>query len=137
MNRRFVIDTNVLLKAVLSDTSFSRIALNYVVKEATLLQSEATAHEFATVIVRPKFDKYISQARREQFRHVIEADATFVEIVEIVRVCRDPKDDKFLELAIAGQADYILTDDGDLLVLNPFRDVQILTPQAFLQSLSG
>jgi putative PIN family toxin of toxin-antitoxin system len=136
MSKRCVIDTNVLLKAVLSDTSFSRFALNHVIKESALLQSSATADEFASVIVRPKFDKYISTAKRTQFRDVIEADATFVEIAETIRVCRDPKDDKFLELAVAGQADYILTDDADLLVLNPFQGIQILTPEEFLQSLN-
>jgi len=46
--------------------------------------------------------------------------------------CRDPKDNKFLELAVAGEATHIVTGDSDLLVLNPFRDIAVLTPSEFL-----
>jgi predicted nucleic acid-binding protein len=47
---------------------------------------------------------------------------------------RDPDDDKFLETAIAGEADCLVTGDGDLLVLDPFRGVRILTARAFLEA---
>ena len=57
-----------------------------------------------------------------------------VEIVDSIRICRDPKDDKILELAISGNADCIVTGDDDLLVLNPFREVAIVTPADFLQA---
>jgi predicted nucleic acid-binding protein len=53
-----------------------------------------------------------------------------------VRDCRDPKDDKLLELALSGRADLILTGDEDLLVLHPWRGVSILTPSAYLQSIA-
>ena len=46
--------------------------------------------------------------------------------------CRDPKDNKFLEIAVNGDADYILTGDQDLLILNPFRDILIVPPAYFL-----
>lgn len=49
--------------------------------------------------------------------------------------CRDPKDDKFLEAAIAVQADCIVSGDSDLLELNPFEDIPILRPAEFLASL--
>jgi uncharacterized protein len=44
-----------------------------------------------------------------------------------------PHDDKFLELAVNGRADLIISGDADLLALNPFRDIPILTPAAFMQ----
>nr|WP_294518875.1 putative toxin-antitoxin system toxin component, PIN family [uncultured Rhodopila sp.] len=47
--------------------------------------------------------------------------------------CRDPTDDKFLELAVNGRTDLILTGDADLLVLNPFRGIPILAPAIFVQ----
>jgi uncharacterized protein len=50
-----------------------------------------------------------------------------------VQECRDPKDDKILELALNGQARYIISGDKDLLVLNPFRDVKIVTAEEFLK----
>jgi putative PIN family toxin of toxin-antitoxin system len=59
------------------------------------------------------------------------ATAELVTITERFAACRDPKDDKFLELAVSGQADIIVTGDADLLVLNPFRDIPIVTPATF------
>lgn len=54
---------------------------------------------------------------------------------EKIRACRDPKDDKFLEVAVAGDADLIISGDEDLSVLNPFRGIPIMQPAAFLQTL--
>jgi uncharacterized protein len=55
-----------------------------------------------------------------------------VPITQRVELCRDPRDDKFLELALAGWADFLLTGDADLLTLHPFRGTAILTPAAYL-----
>ena len=61
------------------------------------------------------------------------ARAELVEIVELISASRDPKDDKFLELAVSGRADLIVSGDADLLVLNPFRGIPVVTPAAFLR----
>jgi predicted nucleic acid-binding protein len=61
--------------------------------------------------------------------------ASLVEIIDVlqsIRESRDPKDDKFLEAAVNGRADVIVTGDKDLLDLNPFRGIAILTPAAYL-----
>ncbi len=55
-----------------------------------------------------------------------------VEVTEVVTDYRDEKDDKILELAVSGRADYIVSGDGDLLVLNPYRGVSIMRAQDFL-----
>jgi predicted nucleic acid-binding protein len=55
-----------------------------------------------------------------------------IEIKESITICRDSKDDKFLELAISGKADFIITGDQDLLVLNPFRNIEIIAANEFL-----
>jgi len=55
--------------------------------------------------------------------------------VRIVTICRDPKDDKFLEAALAGRADCIVSGDADLLNLTPFEDIPILRPAEFLARL--
>jgi uncharacterized protein len=52
--------------------------------------------------------------------------------MEPLTACRDSKDDKFVELAVAGHATYIVTGDSDLLALDPFRGIQILSPSLFL-----
>jgi uncharacterized protein len=61
------------------------------------------------------------------------ASAESVTISERIAACRDPKDDKFLELAVNGHADLILTGDKDLLVLNPFREIPIVSAATFVQ----
>ena len=60
-------------------------------------------------------------------------ESELVDATERVNVCRDPKDDRILELAINGDAAAIVTGDSDLLVLNPFRGVRIVTPAEFLE----
>ena len=60
------------------------------------------------------------------------AAAELVTITDRVTACRDPKDDKFLELAISGHADLIVSGDADLLALNPFQGIPIVTPAIFV-----
>jgi len=84
----------------------------------------------------PKFDRYVSATRRLQFLANLIAVATLVQVTVNITACRDPKDDKFLELAANGNVECIITGDKDLLILHPFRDIAILTPQAFWFYLS-
>jgi putative PIN family toxin of toxin-antitoxin system len=66
----------------------------------------------------------------------------FINLLEIVvpqievAICRDPDDDKFLSLAVSGNADLILTGDDDLLTLHPFRGLNILSPSTYLAQRS-
>ncbi|MBD2777542.1 putative toxin-antitoxin system toxin component, PIN family [Iningainema sp. BLCCT55] len=61
--------------------------------------------------------------------------ANWVEVIEDISICRDPKDNKFLEVALGGSADYLVTGDNDLLVLSPFRGIPIITPVQFKEIL--
>lgn len=79
------------------------------------------------------FDKYITDETRLAFLTTLLAEAEAVGVTEHVKVCRDPKDDKFLDVAVNGMATCIISGDDDLLVLYPFRAIPILTPQAFLE----
>jgi putative PIN family toxin of toxin-antitoxin system len=63
------------------------------------------------------------------------AAAELVPITERIAACRDPRDDKFLELAVNGHAALIVSGDADLLALNPFREIPIVTPAAFVQGV--
>ena len=98
-----------------------------------VLASNATLQELADVLGKPKFDQYVSIDDRKAFFNGFCRIAQTVEIVRRIAVCRDSNDDKYLELAVNGEADYLVTGDEDLLVLNPFEKVKILTPQEFLQ----
>jgi predicted nucleic acid-binding protein len=63
-------------------------------------------------------------------------EAQWIEVREKVRACRNPKDDKCLELAVSGEANCIVSGDEDLLSQDQFRGIPILTPDKFLDALS-
>jgi putative PIN family toxin of toxin-antitoxin system len=90
-------------------------------------------YELADALARPKFDRYVSIENRKSFLQRLGQIAEFVPIVQLVRECRDPKDDKFLEVALNGRADVIITGDADLLTLHPWRDIVILSPGMYLK----
>lgn len=77
----------------------------------------------------PKFDRYVSRERRDA---LLVRLAPIIEIVQRVQASRDPKNDPFLEVAINGRADVLVSGDGDLLVLDPFHGIRILTPASYL-----
>lgn len=80
----------------------------------------------------PKFDRYVSRERRDALLLRLAPLVEIVEVVERVKASRDPKDDKFLEAALNGRADVLITGDRDLLDLHPFHKVAILTPADYL-----
>lgn len=129
---RIVVDTNILVSHLLLADSVPARAVRKVVSEARLLVSDATMTELADVLARPKFDAYVSLEDRQQFIRLLGRIALMVPVIHTIRACRDPRDDKFLELAVNGEADLIVTGDQDLLALHPFRDVPIITPAAYV-----
>jgi putative PIN family toxin of toxin-antitoxin system len=131
---RVVIDTNVAISAALLPHSTPRQALDLTLKVGRMLISQSTLVELDEVLRRPKFEKYLSEDHRQEFLAALVREAEIVEINETITDCRDPKDNKFLELGVCGQASHLMTGDADLLVLHPFRSIAILTPQAFLES---
>ena len=96
-----------------------------------------TLRELIETLLSPKFDRYVSRPRREALLDRLAPIVEIVEIVQQVRACRDPKDDKFLGLAVNGQANVIVTGDDDLLSLHPFRGIDILPPAAYLERHPG
>ena len=131
---RFVFDTNVIVSAVLFDNSVPSQAFIRALNHGSILISGSLIRELDDVLNRDKFDRYVSREERDGFLESLIRESDLIEITESVQVCRDPKDDRILELAISGNAELIITGDADLLVLNPFRGVQILTPAEFLKS---
>ncbi len=129
---RFVFDTNVLVSAALFKASVPRQALDLARKTGKVIMSWPTMAELQQVLGRARFDKFITEDDRLLFLEVLTRDVLPVEIIETVIDCRDPKDNKFLEVAVNGDADCIVSGDGDLLVLNPFRGIPIVKPQPFL-----
>jgi putative PIN family toxin of toxin-antitoxin system len=131
--QRIVADTNCLVSHLLLPASIPSRAIRKAVGIGLLLVSEATMDELADVLGRSKFDRYVSLEDRQQFLRLLGRVAEFVPAIYRVHECRDPKDDKFLALALNGKADLILTGDADLLALHPWRNIAILSPVDYLR----
>ncbi|MCC5639688.1 putative toxin-antitoxin system toxin component, PIN family [Nostoc sp. CHAB 5844] len=134
-NLGYFLDTSVIVSAILLPRSVPRQAFDLAFIQGKVLVSETTLNELDTVLRRPRFDRYVSQEKRLQFLAKFVQDSMLIEVNEIVSDCRDSKDNKFLELAVSGEASCIISGDNDLLSLHPFRDISIITPQAFVHSM--
>jgi len=131
---RVVFDTNVLASALLFEHSTPAQALFSAISNGEVLIFIALINEVHRALYRPKFDRYITDAQREDFMLALVEIVMSVDVTETINVCRDPKDNMILELAVSGNADIIVTGDSDLLVLHPFRDIFILNSQTFLEN---
>lgn len=132
---RCVFDTNTLISALLFKNSVPGKALYSALASGTILISAETIRELAEVIDRPKFDRYLTIEERAEFLGALLAQVELIEVSEDAKLCRDPKDDKFLNLASSGAADYLVTGDEDLLILQAHKDTHILKPRDFLELL--
>ena len=134
---RLVFDTNTVVSAVLFNGSVPGRALMTALELGTILMSPALNDELGDVLRRLRFERYATREERLEFLGDLVRETELVEITETIRACRDPKDDKILELAVNGNADYIVTGDDDLLVMNPFRGIEILRPAEFLAAVGS
>ncbi|QPH41622.1 putative toxin-antitoxin system toxin component, PIN family [Pedobacter endophyticus] len=128
----FVIDTNTLISAFLLPHSTRRKAIDKAISHGVVAVSNDTINEFSDTFIRSKFDKYISLELRLEIIEEFKFIAKLVKPNILVSACRDPRDNKFLELAISANAKYIIAGDDDLLVLNPFENISIVTASVFL-----
>jgi putative PIN family toxin of toxin-antitoxin system len=127
---RVVLDTNVLVSAALKRNSTPGAAVGAAQRIGVLLKSAATEAQLFDVLARPYFVPLIDPETRDWLRRLM-ALAEPIRIVERIVACRDPTDDKFLELAVCGNADLIVSGDADLVALHPFRGIPIVTPAVF------
>lgn len=129
---RCVFDTNVLVSALLLTDSKPRKALHRALLEGNILLSYAGLAELYDVLSRKHLQRYLDEDDIQTFVAALTREAEWVDVDVHITACRDPKDDKFLELAVSGRATYIVTGDTDLLALHPFQGIQIVSPAAFL-----
>ena len=122
---RWVVDTHLLISRLLTPGGVVAQAVDRATERGILLVSDNTLQELTEVLERPRFLALLSGVARR------------VHITQQFQACRDPKDDKFLDVAFSGQAKAILTGDQDLLVLQTFQDLAILTPALFLAVYAG
>lgn len=132
-NLRFVMDTNALVSASILEGSRTFQAYDKARTSGILLISKATQSEIEEVLMRKKFDRYLSRETRLEFIESLVESAELVSITETITICRDSKDDKFLEVAVCGKATCIISGDDDLQSMSPFRDIPIYSPAAFME----
>jgi len=131
-NKRVVFDCNTLVSALIRGDTPPGAAFDLARSHCDLITSEACLVEMKRIFYKDKFANYFSREEADIFLEVFREAAEVVERTEEIRACRDPKDDMYLETAVAAKADYIVTGDADLLILNPFRGISILSPRDFL-----
>lgn len=134
---RVVLDTSTLVSAALRVDSIPSQALLKALRECEMCASDATLQELSTVLSRPKFDRYLARIEREKFVELIRNYSVVWAVHDEVKDCRDPQDNKFLALALACEANLLISSDDDLLTLNPYRGIPILMPRAFCDEQQG
>jgi putative PIN family toxin of toxin-antitoxin system len=131
-DRKLVVDTNLWVSRLLLPGGTAAKAVDHGLAWGIPLMSDATLMELSEVLSRNKFDKYVSREDRQQFLRLLGGVVRVVPITQRITACRDPKDDKFLDVALNGEAQIIVTGDRDLLELHPFHGIEILRPADFL-----
>jgi putative PIN family toxin of toxin-antitoxin system len=132
---RTVLDTNVLVSTLLLRDSVTRRAFEAAFANGRVLVSFGLLAELDEVLGRKQFLKYVDETDVWRFVAALLRESEWVHVVTSITVCRDPKDNGILALAVDGHATYIVTGDDDLLCLNPFRGIRIETPRQFLAHL--
>jgi len=130
---RVVVDTNILVSfAIRPNENFERL-FDYLARQDITLISDDTVAELFTVLNRNKFRKYIRQDSAMDYIEWYVGISELVTVTESVIACRDPKDDKFLSLAVAGKADCIIAGDSDLLEMIAYEGIPIYRTSDFLK----
>jgi uncharacterized protein len=132
---RFVFDTNVLISALAFARSVPRKAFDLAVDRGVVLSSDETLLELYQTLRKPRLAAYFTRAEQGAFLALFGNLALVIRVTERLELCRDPRDDKFLELAATGGATHLVTGDRDLLALDPFRSPRIVTPAALVHKL--
>ncbi len=136
---RAVFDTNVFLRSLINPHSRCGRLLDDFVDDYQLVLSPAIIREILEVLHRPRL--------RAKFPHITQLDiarvialfeqATVVEPKDVLSVSRDPANDKFLACAKLARAEYLVTEDKDLLVLEFYEGSRICQPAEFIEQLAA
>jgi putative PIN family toxin of toxin-antitoxin system len=130
---KIILDTNILVSAFVFGGEIKK-KLEYILADNTihLLTSKVIVEELREVVFRDKFKVFQDEKFLTLQLNAFLSNVIIVIITQNFDNCRDKKDNKFLDLAVSGQADFLITGDKDLLELNPFHGVQILTLTDFI-----
>jgi putative PIN family toxin of toxin-antitoxin system len=133
-----VLDTNALISTVIATGVPHEVVVKGLEGEYQIIVSVATLTEFRETLLKypERFDMDEDEVQQE-----VETIRYFAEFVnpdeQITAVEADPDDDKFLEAAVAGDVDYLVSGDRHLLGLGTFRGIEILEPRTFYEQLGA
>jgi len=127
---KVVIDTNIWISYLLGSL-LQGMDEKILSKEIKVVVSDEMLKEISEVSSRPKFKNIFTAKRIKELFSLLDSYAVVVSPSQKVNVCRDGKDNFLLEVAIEGEADYLVTGDEDLLVLDPFHNTKIVKPKDF------
>ena len=129
---RIILDTNLFISFLINN-DFRKLNSLLNNKKITILLSQELLDEFLEVSQRPKFRRYFTLALVEKLLQGLYLRAEFIEVVSIVELCADPKDNFLLALAKDGKASHLITGDRDLLQLKKMSKTLILTIADYLK----
>lgn len=132
---KVVIDTNIFISAFLGSKNAKFLMKEIFNNEYILIMSAEQLLEIKEVLNRPKFKKYVSKSEIDALIELLSLKIVEPVIYQKITDCRDEKDNMILEEAVYGNADYIITGDDDLLVLNPYRWIKIVELRSFLKEM--
>ncbi len=127
-----VFDVSTLVGAAIIPRSTPRQAIEYATMRDLVALSDAIYAELVEVLNRPRLARFINPTLRDELLGLLVPGAVWFQPTEKVSECRDAKDDKYLELAVAADATIIVSSDNDLLVMHPWRGIWILKPSEFV-----
>lgn len=132
---RILLDTGVLFSAILKPDSPPASAFRLALENGVLLTSDGLLAECEDVFERPYLANRVPRSERQRIIRILVNAGEKTVVASTIVECRDPKDDFLLALALDGRADYLVTGDADLLALDPWRGVRIVTPADFLAAV--
>lgn len=133
--KRVVLDTNIIISSVLGG-ALVLILEKWDEKKFTVVVTTDVISEYFEVLNRPKFN--LKQETIDKITRYIYQFSEFVVPEEKIQFIEDdPKDDKFLEAAVSGKVDFIVSGDSHLLAIKEFRSIPIITGREFLDWLEN
>ena len=135
-SKRIILDTNLWISFLISK-KFKEIDNLVQTKDFKLIFSNESIEEFIEVVERPKFKKFFSKKDIEKLLDIFDQYAELIKVKSKMNICRDPKDNFLLNLAVDGKADYLITGDKDLLVLEKVEKTQIITYRNLIEKINS
>ena len=133
---RVLIDTNIWI-SVFINRDHQNFILKIFENDFIIVSSMKQIEEIYSVLMKPKVSKFINKSLIEEFLTLILKSVEIVDSKLSINVCRDKKDNYLLETAKSGHVDFIITEDNDLLILNPYEDLKIITVKEFYRTIKN